>query len=246
MLHNTRNFRQEPAQNTGNCRVPLVACAPSGNVRGVNGIFPTTSLTDQPIPATSLFGWASASCAGLPGFLQNPRKPLNRQGFAQQRTPLEFPLRACAATGFVDLSTYNKNQGWAQRWAKRWAECEQENSTLHWRCWWALRPAARPPANRRYMARGRACLARTLLMAIRCLGPLRGLRVTICIARTIRGNAARSLAGTNLSDIRFPLGPNRYARRAVAGHLACGGVLRSPILNRPIHNRKDTPCSKRS
>lgn len=238
MLHKPRNFRQEPAQIAGKRCVPLVACVRSGNVRGVNGNFPTMSLTDQPIPATSLFGWASASCAGLPGFLQSPRKPLNRQGFAQRRTPSEFPLRARAAPGFVDLSTYNKNQGWAV--------CEQENSTLHWRCWRALRPAVRPPANRHYMARGRACLARTSLMATRCLGPLRGPRVTICIARTIRANAARPLAGPDLCDIRVPLGPNRLVRRAVAGHLACGGALRSPILNRPIHNRKDTPCSKRS
>jgi hypothetical protein len=239
MSHNPTNFRQEPAQTNGVTHAPLVDCATSGSVLSVSGKIYPTPFTDQPIPATSLFGWAGVSCASLPGFFRTTlRKPLNRRGFAQTRIASEFFLRDRPDGRFVRLSVTNKKQGWAV--------CGQENSTPHWHFWRASRPAAKQPVNRHFMARGRACLGRSSSMAIRCWGPLRGPVATIFIARPIRGNAAKPLAGQYFSTNRFLRGSCRHAQSTVAGLLACGGALRSLIPNSPLYTSKDTPCSKRS
>lgn len=239
LSHKPQIFRQEPAQNGAKYPALLVDCATSGSVVSASGKIYPTPFADQPIPATSLVGRAGVSDTSLPDFFRvATRKPLNRQGFAQTRLGCEFFLRDRTDGRFVRLSTNNKNQGWTV--------CGQENFTPHWRFWRALRPAVQQPVNRHFMARGRACLARFSLMAIRCWGPLRGLVVTTCIARQIRANAARPLTGQSFSATRSLTGPDHNARRAAAGLPAPGGALRFHAFRSPFFNAEDTPCSKRS
>jgi len=199
----------------------------------VDGRLTSATLTDDPFTSPSSVGRAGVFHAGLPDFSCSARMLQKRRGFAHPQISLKFCLHSRSGAGFVPASVKNKKQGWAG--------CEQRKLSPQLRCARALRPAAKQPVNRRFMARGPACLALSSSMETRFWGPSPGLRPTCFIARQVRANAADPLTGPALFHNKAPSGPSFHKQRAVAGLSARDGVLH---LQNP--NSKDTSCSKRS
>jgi len=228
-----RRFRQKAAQTGGPRIASLADAARWGTVVPVDGKPVLTSLTDKPYTSPYLIGRACVYCTGLPDFSCFARALQKRRGSAQPRIVVRNCLRHRPCAGFVASSVKSKKQGWAG--------CEHQRSSPQLRCARALRPAEKQPANRPFMARGRACLAHSSLMATRSWGLSPGRLLTCFIARQARASAADFPAGQNLKYNRSFAGPNRHMQRAIAGLPACGGVL---LLQNP--KLKDTQCSTRS
>ena len=186
--------------------------------------------SDELFRTPSLIGQVSTMCADLPDFVRVPKRLPYRRGLADCRTPVCYTLRTPFRAGFVPSSVKKTKKGWAG--------CEQQQEySRHLRFARALRPAGTQRANRPSTARGRACLARLSLTAIRCLGPLRAPGPTCFIVNKTPASADR-LA---VSYIRPFAGPFHNTANAAANHLVRGGALRFRSLK-----TKDTPCSPKS
>ena len=229
MLHKRAQNRQVPAQNAGRGATGLAGAARWGNVVFEHGRFIPRPCPNRLFRTPSLFGKVSAIGVDLPDFSRFFNGLQHQRGLADWRPCRNYTLRKPRRAVFVPPS--------AKKPIKGWTGCEHHQYLPQSRCARALRPVATQRANRPFTARGRACLARLLSTATRCLGPLPVPAPTCFTANKTPASADR-LAVPNTRSFA---GPIHITRDAAANHLGRGGVLRF----RPLQT-KDTPCSPRS
>ncbi|MFT7594408.1 MAG: hypothetical protein ACI8R4_001729 [Paracoccaceae bacterium] len=229
-LHRRAQNGRELAQIGRANRPGLVRASAWGSLIGEHGGDFPASCSNLLFRTLSLIGQVGATRADLSEFFSQIRGLPHRRGVADGRFRRDFVLRTPHCAGFVPPSVTKPKKGWAG--------CEQHRYLQHLRCARALRPVATQRANRRFMARGRACLVRLSSMATRFLGPQSAPGATCFIASKTPASADR-LTGT---PYHRPLnGSLNITRNAAADHLVRGGALRFRTLQ-----TKDTLCSPRS
>lgn len=230
MLHKDAQNRQVLAQTVSPAATGLAGITRWGNVEGGHGRSIPAPCPNRLFRTPSPSGQISASRADLLVFSRAAKRLPRRRGMADWRLRSDFNLRKPRRAGLVPPSVKKPTKGWAG--------CEQQEYSLQLRYVRALRPVVTPRANRRFMARGRACLARLSLTVIRYWGQPSAPGAMCCIASKTPANADRP--DSALNDRPFT-GPTHIMRNAAADQLVRGGALRF----RPLQT-KDTSCSPRS